>query len=183
MKIYTKTGDAGETALLGGSRVPKDHARVASYGDVDELNAAIGVAAARIAPGADRTLLEDIQRDLFAIGAHLADPRTDGHEISKKREKAVLAPERIERLERAIDAWEEDLSPLTYFILPGGAESAAALHLARTVCRRAERAVVGLAHSEAVEPLVVAYLNRLSDFLFVMARNENRKAGAPEVRW
>lgn len=179
MKIYTKTGDGGETALFNGTRVPKDHLRVASYGDVDELSAALGVAAAKLPPGECRTHVEEIQRDLFAVGAHLADPGG----ATRKKEKAVLAPDRISRLETAIDGWEATLTPLSYFILPGGGERGAVLHLARTICRRAERAVVALSHAVEVDPIVIAYMNRLSDFLFVMARHQNRLDGAPEVRW
>lgn len=179
MKIYTKTGDGGETALFNGTRVPKDHQRVAAYGDVDELSAALGVAAARLGPGDNRTHIEEIQRDLFAVGAHLADPGG----ASRKKEKAVLAPERIARLECAIDGWEATLPPLSYFILPGGGEAGAHLHFARTVCRRAERVIVALSHRVELDPVVIAYMNRLSDFLFVMARHQNRLDGAAEVKW
>src|SRR5262245_45164228 len=126
-KIYTKTGDAGETSLFDGSRVGKDHVRVASYGEIDELNALLGVAAAKLADPALRANIEEIQRDLFAIGAHLADPAGK----TRAKEKAVLAPGRVERLEKLIDGWEEQLPKLNYFILPGGGEGGALLHFAR----------------------------------------------------
>lgn len=179
MKIYTKTGDGGETSLVDGSRVRKDHARVGAFGDVDELNAAIGVACAQ----ADDALLEllgGIQRDLFAIGAQVADPRA---QVASRKAKAALSPERIVDLERAIDARDGVMPPLTAFILPGGTPLAASLHVARTVCRRAERSVLSLGDAGAVDPLIVVYLNRLSDLLFVLARHANHLAGRPEPKW
>jgi cob(I)alamin adenosyltransferase len=181
MKIYTRTGDAGDTGLFGGGRVPKDHPRVAAYGDVDELNAAIGVArAAEPVPRVDEVLVP-IQRDLFAIGALLATP--DREKMAQHLEKAQLTDARIRELEQAIDSCERELDPLRSFIIPGGTPKAAALHLARTVCRRAERSVVFLAHSEELPEIVVVYLNRLSDLLFMLARVANRVAGAAEVTW
>ncbi len=180
MKIYTKTGDKGETALFNGTRVPKDHARVAAYGEVDELNALLGLAAARLSSPDLRKEIEGVQRDLFAIGARLADP-TDG--AAAKRDKTALGDERVTRLETAIDAWEKDLAPLAHFILPGGGEAGATLHLARTVCRRAERSIVSLSRGVNVPPIVITYVNRLSDFLFVMARRANLAEGVPETRW
>ena len=181
MKIYTKTGDSGETGLFDGTRVSKADARVAAYGEVDELNAWLGVARASGVPGGiDAELggfLEQIQRDLFALGARLADPR---HKIAERVEKAAVVAGDVERLEGWIDALEADLPPLRRFILAGGCPGGAALHVARTVCRRAERAVVGLGDAE---PAVVVYLNRLSDLLFVMARAANRRAGIPEIEW
>jgi cob(I)alamin adenosyltransferase len=179
VKIYTKTGDAGETSLLGGQRVPKDHLRVAAYGDIDETNAALGVtrgsASERIA-----ALLFVIQQDLFAIGAQLADP---SHDVATQRTKAAVTAAQVERLEKAIDDCEAELPELRAFVLPGGTPAAALLHQARTVCRRAERSVVALAHHAEIDPQVLVYLNRLSDLLFVLARAENHAAGVPEERW
>ena len=180
MKIYTRTGDAGETALLGGSRVFKDHARVAAYGDVDELNAVLGLALAEGLAPEDAAILRQVQRDLFALGARLADPTAA---VADRREKAALAAEDVERLERAIDERQATLPPLTAFILPGGSRAGAVLHLARTVCRRAERAMVSLHHREPLEPALLTYANRLSDLLFVLARAANQRQGSPEERW
>jgi cob(I)alamin adenosyltransferase len=179
VRIYTKTGDLGETSLLGGARVPKDHLRVAAYGDVDETNAAIGAVRA-LAEAPLEALLFSIQKDLFAIGAQLADPT---HRVAAKRAKAAVTAAHVRRLERAIDAREEKLPPLRSFVLPGGTPAAALLHQARTVCRRAERSVVTLAREADVDPRIIVYLNRLSDLLFVLARFENRRAGLAEDRW
>jgi len=180
VKIYTKGGDLGETSLLGGTRVPKDHLRVAAYGDVDETSAALGtVRAAADGPPLER-LVRGIQRDLFAIGAQLADP-TD--RVASRRAKAAVTAAHVRRLERAIDAREARLPPLRAFVMPGGTAAAAALHLARTVCRRAERSVVTLAREADVDPRIIVYLNRLSDLLFVLARDENHRAGVGEDRW
>ena len=181
MNIYTRTGDRGETGLFGGGRVPKDHRRVEAYGDVDELNAALGLARAiELMPRVDEVLVP-IQRDLFAIGALLATP--DPVKMREQLAKAQLDEERVAQLEAAIDAGEAELEPLRAFILPGGTPKAAALHVARTVCRRAERRVVTLAHDVEIPELAVMYLNRLSDLLFVLARVANRRAGAGEVTW
>ena len=179
MKIYTKTGDLGETSLLGGTRVPKDHLRVAAYGEVDETNAALGAARALAEPPLER-LLFSIQKDLFAIGAQLADPT---HRVAARRAKAAITAAHVRRLEKAIDAREERLPPLRSFVLPGGTPAAALLHQARSVCRRAERSVVTLAREADVDPRIVVYLNRLSDLLFVLARFENHRAGLDEDRW
>jgi cob(I)alamin adenosyltransferase len=179
VKIYTKTGDRGQTGLLGGTRVPKSDPRVSAYGDVDEANAAIGAAAAHAEPGLAR-LLGGIQKDLFAIGARLADPT---HKVAARRAKAAVTAAQVRKLERAIDARERELPPLRAFVLPGGRPVAALLHLARTIVRRAERRVVALALDAPVEPGIVVYLNRLSDLLFVLARHENHRAGIPEERW
>ena len=182
-KIYTKTGDTGDTGLFGGGRVGKDHPRVEAYGDIDELNAVLGMArSVDMMPRIDEVLVP-IQRDLFAIGALLATPNP-----AKMREqlaKARVDDDRIAQLERAIDHGEEELEPLKAFIIPGGTPKAAALHVARTVCRRAERRVVHLRRDANTEipQLVVIYLNRLSDLLFVLARVANRRAGAGEVTW
>ena len=179
MKIYTKTGDTGETGLLGGARVPKDHVRVAAYGDVDETNAAIGVVRALAQPPLDQ-LLFGVQKDLFAIGAQLADPT---QKVAARRAKAAVTAAHVRRLEKAIDARQEMLPPLRSFVLPGGTPTASLLHQARTVCRRAERSVVTLARGGHVDPVIVVYLNRLSDLLFVLARSANQAAGVPEERW
>ena len=181
MKIYTKTGDEGQTGLFGGGRVGKDHPRVDAYGDVDELNAVLGMArAVEMMPRIDEVLVP-IQRDLFGIGALLATPNPE--KMRQQLETARLDDERIAQLERAIDDGESELEPLKAFIVPGGTPKAAALHVARTVCRRAERRVVHLQHEVEIPQLVVVYLNRLSDLLFVLARVANRRAGAGEVTW
>jgi cob(I)alamin adenosyltransferase len=182
MRIYTKTGDRGDTGLFGGGRVPKDHPRVEAYGEIDELNAVLGVArSVEMMPRIDE-VLAPIQRDLFSLGALLATPDRD--KMREQLEKARLDDTRIAELEHAIDEGERELEPLRAFILPGGTPKAAALHVARTVCRRAERRVVALARSDAdVPPVVIVYLNRLADLLFVLARVANRRAGAGEVTW
>jgi cob(I)alamin adenosyltransferase len=181
MKIYTRTGDAGDTGLFGGGRVPKDDVRVEAYGDVDELNAVIGLVRARSPFPRIDDLLLSIQRDLFSIGALLATP--DRAKMEQHLSKANLDAGRISELERAIDACDADLEPLKSFILPGGSEKAAALHFARTVCRRAERRVVTLGRETLLPDLVVIYLNRLSDLLFTLARLANKHAGSGEVAW
>ncbi len=182
MKIYTRTGDAGDTALFGGGRVPKDHHRVSAYGTVDELNASVGMAVAEVADAEIRERLGRIQHDLFAVGALLAafPPQED-----RPRPKGLpeLPRERVAEMEAWMDAADGELDPLRAFILPGGSPGAAALHLARTVCRRAERAVVHLAALEQVEDGIVMYLNRLSDLLFTFARLENHRAGTRDVEW
>lgn len=181
MKIYTKTGDRGETGLFGGGRVPKSHPRVEAYGDVDELNAAIGLARSiESMPRVDEVLVP-IQRDLFAIGALLATP--DLEKMRQHLEKARVDDERIAELEQAIDRGDDELEPLRAFIIPGGSPKAAALHVARTVCRRAERRVVELQATTEIPTLAVIYLNRLSDLLFTLARVANHRAGTGEVTW
>ena len=178
MKIYTRTGDAGETGLFDNTRVSKADARVDAYGEVDELNACLGVVRA-VGVGADLgEALLGVQRDLMAVGARLADPRA---RIAGRVEKAVLDETAVTRLERTIDALDGELAPLTTFLLPAGTPAAAHLHVARAVCRRAERRVVGLAGP--VDPVVIVYLNRLSDLLFTMARAVNRRAGVAETAW
>jgi cob(I)alamin adenosyltransferase len=181
MKIYTRTGDEGETGLFGGGRVPKDHPRVAAYGDVDELNSAIGVARATPPLEDFDPLLESVQRDLFSIGGYLATP--DPAKVAKALEKAELAEGRVAEFERVMDAADDELPPLRAFVLPAGTPKAATLHLARTVCRRAERSVVHLAHESEVPGLFLVYLNRLSDLLFTLARLANHRAGRSDVTW
>ena len=181
MKIYTRTGDSGSTALFGGGRVSKDHMRVAAYGDVDELNSVIGLVRATAPVDFEDALLESIQRDLFSIGGHLATPDPD--KVRKALEKATLSADRVLDFEGAIDAADRELPPLTAFVLPAGTQKAAALHLARTVCRRVERQVVHLAARETVPELFIIYLNRLSDLLFTLARLANHRAGTGDVTW
>lgn len=181
MKIYTKTGDGGDTGLIDGSRVQKDDPRVSAYGDIDELQAMLGVIKSGLPMGSPLgTLLMSIQKDLFSLSARLADPKD---KIAKRKEKVVTGDARVEALEREIDHREAELPPLKAFILAGGGPAGAQLHLARTICRRAERAVVGLARQVPIDPVIGTYLNRLSDLLFVMARHENHKAELPEDKW
>lgn len=180
MKIYTRTGDAGETSLFDGARVAKDDLRIVAFGEVDELNAALALAQAHASHPGVLPLLVDIERDLFAIGGQLANPQ---QRSPKKVAKSALDPARVAALEHSIDALDTELPPLQRFILPGGAPAGAALHLARAVCRRAERAVVTLHRHDPVNPVILEYLNRLSDWLFTAARAENRRAGAEEVEW
>ena len=179
MKIYTKTGDSGETSLFDKTRVSKADARVDAYGEVDELNACLGAARAAGVDEEIGALIEVLQKDLFALGARLADP---GSRIAPRVEKAVIGDAAVERLEQTIDRLETTLQPLRRFILPGGSPAGAGLHLARTVCRRAERRVIGLG-AGAVDPILVVYLNRLSDLLFVMARAVNHRSGLAETQW
>lgn len=184
MKIYTKSGDGGETGLFGGGRVRKCDARVEAYGAVDEACAAIGLARAALAEGgrADPELageLGRIQDELFCVGAELATP----HGVKARSVVPALEPGWAERLERAMDRWDAELPVLHQFVLPGGTRAAAALHLARAVCRRAERQVVSLAAGVEVDPLALVYLNRLSDLLFVAARLANHRAGQAETHW
>ena len=181
LKIYTRTGDSGSTGLFGGGRVDKDDARVEAYGEVDELNAVLGMArAVEMMPRIDEVLVP-IQRDLFSLGALLATP--DHEKMKQQLSKARIDDARVAELEHLIDEGEAELEPLKAFILPGGTPKAAALHVARTVCRRAERRVVALQRDVELPQLVVIYLNRLSDLLFVLARVANRRAGAGEVTW
>jgi cob(I)alamin adenosyltransferase len=182
MKIYTKTGDGGETGLFGGGRVGKDAARVDAYGEVDELNAVLGLAESLCDDAEIVGLLRDLQRDLFTLGAILASP-AEGEGGRASAHVPELRPDRIAEMERRIDRAEEELPPLRNFILPGGHQAGAALHLARTVCRRAERRVVALAREIELPGTVVPYLNRLSDLLFTLARLANRRAGAQERPW
>src|SRR4029078_12334675 len=181
MKIYTRTGDAGQTGLFGGGRVYKDDPRVEAYGEVDELNAFLGAArAVEVMPRIDEVLVP-IQRDLFSIGALLATP--DLEKMHNNLAEATIDDRRIRDLEHAIDECEKELEPLKAFIIPGGSRKGAVLHIARTVCRRAERRVVRLQREVEIPPLVVIYLNRLSDLLFMLARVANVHTGAGEVTW
>jgi cob(I)alamin adenosyltransferase len=179
MKIYTRTGDSGETGLFGGTRVKKSDPRVAAYGEVDELNACLGVVQAQAdVDGSVRDMLQHIQKDLFAIGAQLADP---AEKISERVTKTAVGAADTARLESWIDTLEAGLPPLRRFILPGGSTGGAQLHLARTVCRRAERAIVGL--GPIIDQSLLTYVNRLSDFLFVLARAVNHRTGQGEIEW
>ena len=179
MRIYTKTGDAGETSLFDNTRVSKSDARVDAYGEVDELNANLGTVCASGVDADLATEIEKIQKELFAVGARLADPRS---RIAERVTKAAVGDNDVKRLETLIDTLETELPPLRRFILPGGSSSGALLHQARTVCRRVERRIIALG-AGAVEPIVIVYLNRLSDLLFVMARVANYRAGMPEIEW
>jgi len=179
MKIYTKTGDAGDTGLFGGPRVSKDNLRIEAYGTVDELNSVLGVVRTCSPPPPLDALLGQIQNELFALGAQLATPDPAAHKT------ALIGMAQVSALEQAIDRLETDLAPLSQFILPGGTPTAAHLHLARTVCRRAERRLVSLVRvsAEPISAELIVYLNRLSDLLFVMARAANRVAGVSDIPW
>jgi len=185
MKLYTRTGDDGTTGLFGGGRVSKDAARVEAYGSVDEVNAALGWVAATlrrsVQPDARERVeeIENIQRDLFRVGAELASPTRTGDAVPGR----PIDESDVVRLEHLIDAREAEVTPLRQFILPGGSPPAAAMHLARTVARRAERRLVALAQAESVRGEILRYVNRLSDLLFVMARAANARASVPDVPW
>ncbi len=182
VKIYTKTGDLGETGLFDGTRVPKDTPRVEAYGDVDELNALLGTVLSFIHNDEEiRACLLTIQRDLFVVGSHLADPTAKVE--AKRGEKASFSEDKVTELETWIDQFESYLSPLRQFILPGGSKGGSTLHHARTVCRRAERRIVSLSQSVDISPLIITYVNRLSDFLFVAARVENLRQENEEIPW
>ncbi len=180
MKIYTKTGDAGETGLFDGSRVPKHDARVDAYGEVDETNAAIGAARAFLEDAEIGAILTGIQKDLFAVGAQLADPKY-GERAAK--EKTAITEARVAEFEGWMDRFDGQLPPLKGFILPCGTKAGAMLHLARCVCRRAERKITALAATTKVPPIVVVYMNRLSDLLFVLARVANLRGGEEQMPW
>jgi cob(I)alamin adenosyltransferase len=175
-RIYTRAGDAGETSLVEGSRVAKTDLRIEAYGTVDELNSVLGLALSGRLPDELRPWLEQVQNDLFDLGADLSVPLEDA-----KRERLRVTRSQVERLEELCDLVNEQLEPLRSFVLPGGTEAAARLHLARTVCRRAERRAVALAEEQGANPEALAYLNRLSDFLFILARAAN--AGSQEPLW
>jgi cob(I)alamin adenosyltransferase len=178
VKIYTRTGDTGDTSLFDGTRVRKNEPRVDAYGEVDELNACLGLVRASCADPEIDTVLVGLQRDLFALGARLADP---GEQIAARVTKASLGDDDVRRLEQAIDRYEAELPPLRRFILAGGSPAGATLHVARAVCRRAERRIVAL--EPAVDAVLVRYVNRLSDLLFVLARVVNHRTGASETEW
>ena len=179
MPIYTRSGDAGDPGLFGGGRVGKDDPRVDAYGEVDELNASIGLARAlELHPGLD-ALCAQLQDQLFTVGSVMATPSGTKAAAHIPR----IQPAWAEGMEKAIDAFDQELPPMTHFILPGGTKGAAALHVARTVCRRAERRVVPLVRQGVLEVAVVVYLNRLSDLLFTMARVQNLRAGVEDVKW
>lgn len=177
MKVYTKRGDKGNTSLFGGTRVGKSSPRIKAYGTVDELNSLIGVAASHGVTDHGEQLIKKVQEDLFVLGSDLATPPDYKERIDRLGEDAV------DFLEKAIDEMEEELDPLKNFILPGGSKQGATLHYARTVCRRAERSVVACAEKEDISEIPVKYLNRLSDFLFVLGRYENKQAGISEDVW
>jgi cob(I)alamin adenosyltransferase len=179
MKIYTKTGDQGQTGLFGGARVSKAHVRVDAYGDVDELNCAIGAVRAHVTDPGIGGLLLAIQSELFAVGAELARDPSKQVDLGI----ALIEEPEVQRLESAIDEREHDLAPLKTFVLPGGSTEAALLHLARATCRRAERKLVLLSETESLRPELLRYVNRLSDLLFVMARHANFRAKVPDVPW
>jgi len=180
-RIYTRTGDRGQTGLGDGTRVAKSHPRVAACGELDELGAWLGVAVASGPHPEVAALLTDVQRDLLAAGADLAHPRPSSK--PPRSPKSGLTQGHVDRLEAAIDRFESELPPLSAFLLPGGGAVGAHLHLARTVCRRVERTVVALAQESAVDAVLIVYLNRLSDLLFVLARHANQRAGLAEERW
>lgn len=179
-RIYTRKGDDGSTGLFDGTRVPKDHPRCIAYGDVDELSAVLGAGRAFAQEPEIAELLLGIQKDLLALGAQLADP---AYGTRAAKPKTVIGEARIAEFERTMDRWDAQLPPLKGFILRGGAPAACFLHLACTVCRRAERSIVALARTESIPPIVVIYVNRLSDLLFMLARAENRRAGETQIDW
>ena len=179
MKIYTKKGDKGQTYLFGGGPFPKDSERIEAYGTVDELNSVVGCALAELGETSEFSpILLEIQKQLFIVGAELATVKPTP-EISQ----GFIKNFHVESLEGQIDAWEQELTPLTRFILPGGTKSSSWLHLARTVCRRAERALVTCSHDQSIRPELIVYLNRLSDWFFVLARLSNHRAKVPDILW
>jgi cob(I)alamin adenosyltransferase len=185
MKVYTKTGDGGTTSLFGGTRVPKDHARIESYGTVDELNSYIGLIRDQEINSHYKDILIEIQDRLFTVGAILATPPEK--EVMKNGELRLknlgITEADIELLEKEIDTMEESLPPMTHFVLPGGHQTVSYCHIARCVCRRAERLAVHLSHNEPVAEIAIKYLNRLSDYLFVLARKLSLDLNAAEVKW
>jgi cob(I)alamin adenosyltransferase len=177
MKIYTRKGDSGNTSLFGGQRVSKSSKRIDAYGTVDELNSILGMAAAHGLSDKGAELIETVQQQLFVLGADLATPQSKEVRIER------IGQAEVEFLEQAIDEMEKTLEPLKNFILPGGTEAGATLHFGRTVCRRAERITVECRHEEEISEAAIMYINRLSDFLFVLARFENKEAGTEEKTW
>ena len=181
MKIYTRTGDQGQTSLFGGGRVSKDHIRVRAYGSVDELNAVVGWVVTQLEPGEMRDRVQALQHDLFTIGADLATPPpTDGR---TRPQTPDLPVDRVDEMEAWMDEADSELPELRAFVLPGGSRGGAALHIARTACRRAEREVVALADVDHVSPEVVSWLNRCADLFFVLARLANHRAGEGDIEW
>lgn len=176
-RIYTRTGDKGETGLVGGNRTSKSSLRVQAYGDIDELNSVLGLARTFSKDEEIGSLLERLQRDLFIVGADLASPKPEDHVTPRVTEDMTVT------LEKNIDTFQQELRPLKAFILPGGAETGALLHFARTVARRAERSIVALSKTESLNENLIPYINRLSDLLFVMARLANHREGRNEAEW
>ena len=174
-RVYTKTGDGGTTSLVGGVRVPKNHPRLEAYGTVDELNACLGLLVSQLPAGADRDFVQRVQHKLFALGAYLATDSGEAH--------CRLSQCDVQQLERAIDAADASLPPLRAFVLPGGAPAAAVCHVCRTVCRRAERRMLSLCEWCAVEPVAISFVNRLSDYLFVLSRKINMQSQNREIFW
>lgn len=185
MKIYTKTGDAGTTSLFGGTRVPKHHIRIESYGTTDELNSWIGLLRDHVPEPETKTLLQEIQYRLFVLGAQLAtEPEKSKLKSGKDRLNIhTLKEEDVEKLEREMDQMNAQLPAMTHFILPGGHPTVSYCHIARTVCRRAERMITYLNENEPVDPLILVYINRLSDYLFVLARKLSATLQAEEIKW
>lgn len=179
MKIYTKTGDKGMTSLVGGTRVAKTDARLEAYGTVDELNAHLGLLVTYLSDGADKTFLRQVQDTLFAVGSHLATDRRK----TELKAASIIIPGQVEAVEREIDSIDRLLPPLTAFVLPGGSLGAAQCHVCRTVCRRAERRILALADEVEIAPELLAYVNRLSDYLFVLSRKINLDADKDEIFW
>lgn len=185
MKIYTKKGDGGLTSLFGGQKVSKDHIRVEAYGNVDELNSYLGLLRDLIEDSAIKNQLLKIQNELFVIGSKLATPPAKEKLLSKNKtqDSFQIDKEQISFLENMIDSFEKELKPMTHFILPGGHAIVSHCHIARNICRRAERRVVHLAHGEPVEETIIKYLNRLSDYLFVLARKLSKILQIDEIKW
>lgn len=179
MKIYTKTGDKGTTSLVGGTRVPKTHIRLEAYGTVDELNSNLGLLITYLPDGKDKDFLQQVQDRLFAVGFHLATDR----EKMELKEASIIGPEQVEMVEREIDRLDTLLPPLSAFILPGGSRGAAVCHVCRTVCRRAERRILALAEQVEIASELLAYVNRLSDYLFVLSRKMNQDDKKGEIFW
>lgn len=180
VKIYTRTGDRGKTSLYGGQRISKDHLRVETYGTIDELNAALGTAHSFITDPKIRSIIEKIQNELFNIGAELSNPTKVGKD---KKQIFTLGKDKIQYMETIIDYFDEKLPPLRNFILPGGSNSASLLQLSRSIARRAERRLISLSRREKINENLLSYVNRLSDFLFVLSRYLNKKAGGNETIW
>ena len=179
MKIYTKTGDKGVTSLVGGTRVPKTHIRLEAYGTVDELNSNLGFLGTFLLDEKDKSFLQQVQDKLFAVGSHLATDR----EKTELKAASVISPELVEMMEREIDRLDNLLPPLSAFILPGGSRGAAVCHICRTVCRRAERRILALAEQVEISSELLAYVNRLSDYLFVLSRKMNQDDKKDEIFW